>query len=107
MYDILLPIQTKWFNMILSGEKKEEYRAYKPFWTKRVENACMNKYSAKFNDYTILNAKIHVGYKRVRPTLIARCKVFRRKGGNVEWGAKKDEEYWVFEILEILETENI
>ena len=29
-------MEKRWYNMILSGEKKEEYRECKPFWIKRL-----------------------------------------------------------------------
>ena len=32
---LILPIKKKWFDMILSGEKKEEYREIKPYYTSR------------------------------------------------------------------------
>lgn len=31
-----LVLEGRWYDMIASGEKKEEYRDYKPFWTKRI-----------------------------------------------------------------------
>ena len=31
-----LTLKKKWFDMIASGEKKEEYREIKPFWTRRL-----------------------------------------------------------------------
>lgn len=31
-----LRLKKKWFDMILSGEKKEEYRDIKPFWAVRL-----------------------------------------------------------------------
>lgn len=31
-----LPLKAKWYNMIESGEKKEEYRELKPYWQKRL-----------------------------------------------------------------------
>lgn len=31
-----LPLQEKWFNMIESGEKNEEYREIKPFYCNRI-----------------------------------------------------------------------
>lgn len=34
---LTLPIKKKWFDMILSGEKKEEYREIKPYWDTRFE----------------------------------------------------------------------
>lgn len=33
---IVLPIKKKWFDMIASGEKKEEYREMKPYYDKRL-----------------------------------------------------------------------
>ena len=35
---LTLPIKKKWYDMILSGEKKEEYREQKPYYTKRFVN---------------------------------------------------------------------
>ena len=32
-------LEAKWFHMILSGIKKEEYRTIKPYWTNRLLNA--------------------------------------------------------------------
>ena len=33
-----LNLRKKWYDMILSGEKKEEYREIKPYWVKRIAN---------------------------------------------------------------------
>lgn len=35
---LILPIKSKWFNMILSGDKQEEYREIKPYYTKTKHN---------------------------------------------------------------------
>ncbi|MBO6031875.1 MAG: hypothetical protein J6Q22_10580 [Prevotella sp.] len=35
---LVLPMKKKWFDMILSGKKKEEYREFKPYWNSRVDN---------------------------------------------------------------------
>ena len=34
---LTLPIMGKWFNMILSGEKGEEYREIKPYYMTRFK----------------------------------------------------------------------
>ena len=34
---LTLPTMGKWFYMILSGEKKEEYREIKPYYTSRFK----------------------------------------------------------------------
>lgn len=31
-----LVLKSKWYDMIASGEKQEEYREIKPYWTKRI-----------------------------------------------------------------------
>lgn len=31
-----LVLKSKWYDMINSGEKKEEYREFKPYWIKRL-----------------------------------------------------------------------
>lgn len=33
---LILPISRQWFDMILNGDKKEEYREAKPYWEKRI-----------------------------------------------------------------------
>lgn len=34
---LVLPIKRKWFDMILSGEKREEYREVKPYYKSRIQ----------------------------------------------------------------------
>lgn len=36
MNTITLTLHKKWFDMILSGQKKEEYREIKPYWVRRL-----------------------------------------------------------------------
>lgn len=33
---LILPIKKKWYDMILSGEKTEEYREIKPYYDNRL-----------------------------------------------------------------------
>lgn len=35
---MILPIKKKWFDMIRSGEKKEEYREIKPYYDSRFRS---------------------------------------------------------------------
>lgn len=35
---LVLPMKKKWFDMILSGDKKQEFRELKPYWINRVDN---------------------------------------------------------------------
>lgn len=36
MEDITLTLKKKWFDLILSGQKLEEYREIKPYWIRRL-----------------------------------------------------------------------
>ena len=33
---LILTVSKQWFDMIVAGEKKEEYREIKPYWVKRI-----------------------------------------------------------------------
>ena len=99
---LILPIKKKWFDMILSGQKKEEYREIKPYWTKRL----LKYYHRYITKQTIFNIKFRNGYGNDKPTIT--CKVALRKGkGKQEWGAEQGKEYYILEILEILEVQNL
>ena len=36
MKTLYLVLKSKWYDMIASGEKREEYREVKPYWKKRL-----------------------------------------------------------------------
>lgn len=36
MNNLFLPLKTKWYDLIESGEKTSEYREVKPYWEKRL-----------------------------------------------------------------------
>jgi len=54
-----LPVTKEWFNKILSGAKKEDFREIKPYWNKRLKH--------KYDLVKIVN-----GYGSTRPTIIAK-----------------------------------
>lgn len=81
---LTLPIKKKYFDMILSGEKKEEYREIKEYWTNRLL-----KSDIKFDTEKILKllrlgyvtvfktVQLRNGYGTNRPTIL--CEVKKRK----------------------------
>ena len=90
---MVLPIIKKWYDMILSGEKKEEYRNLTKYYETRFINLFKNQ-----EDAWIM---FRNGYSSKSPSFMARCTL--RKGvGNVEWGAESETEYYILEIKEIL-----
>ena len=94
---LTLPIKKKWFDMILSGEKKEEYRAITPYWTKRFQSIVLvdNYGLPLIRECRMI--KLRAGYSKNAPE--AKVVVSIKKGtGRPEWGAEPGTEYWVLAI---------
>lgn len=69
-----LTLKKKWFDMILSGEKTEEYREIKPYWNKRLPKI-----------YT--HIQFRNGYNPDSPVMIVELLGVERGIGKPEWGA--------------------
>lgn len=94
---LTLPIKKKWFDMIKSGEKKEEYREIKPYYDSRFLKS-LNDERPHTNIMLFRN-----GYSKQRPTI--RCEVIISKGtGKEEWGAEPNKLYYVLKILSVEEV---
>ncbi len=100
---IILPIKKKWFDLIVSGVKKEEYREIKPFYTRRFHW----EDDIKMRTYMITtDVMFRNGYSKVSPTIF--CHVCIKKGfGKKEWGAEPGKLYYVLEITSIWEVNNV
>lgn len=101
---LTLPIKKKWFDMILSGEKTEEYREIKPYWEKRFENVF--SFVPWDGDPIVWNAQEVVfrnGYGNNVPSFTALC-ILDISTGKEEWGAEHGKQYFVLKILEIKEV---
>ncbi len=104
---LTLPIKKKWFDMILSGEKKEEYRATSSYWMSRFANVfgecaygvvypkCLETKSF------VANIMFRNGYSKKSPSFITKC-TLSVGTGKAEWGAEKGKKYFVLTIHEIL-----
>ena len=96
---MVLPIKKQWYDMILSGEKKEEYRDIKPYYIARFRNLIASQ------GLRTIGAGVEIefrnGYSKSSPSFVAKCSV-RRGTGNPEWGAEPGREYFILEIKEIL-----
>lgn len=95
-----LTLKRKWFDMIASGEKKEEYREIKPYWISRLHawgNAfddCRDFYAIRFKN----------GYQKNAPTIILESKGIHIGYGRPEWGAEPNKEYYVIKLGEIIKN---
>lgn len=64
-----LTLKKKWFDMIASGEKKEEYREIKPYWIQRLHSNNPPDFAPKKFDFV----HFRNGYSANAPELTVRC----------------------------------
>ncbi len=81
-----LTLKKKWFDMILSGEKKQEYREIKPYWDSRL----LNK---RFDVVKFKN-----GYSKTSPEFTMELLGIERGCGRPEWGADAGEVFYVLNL---------
>ena len=87
---ITLPIKRQWFDRIVSGEKREEYREDKPYYQSRFDRYMGNPVQVKFRN----------GYRKDSPSVV--CTVVPHRGtGRPKWGAESNKSYIVLSILEV------
>lgn len=98
---MVLTLKKKWFDLILSGVKTEEYREIKPYWTTRL-----TKYFDLLEASTAKTILFRNGYGYDKPEFKAEC-TLRTDNGKEEWGAEKDKQYYVLAIRKIYDARNI
>ena len=98
-----LPLKAKWYEMIESGEKPEEYRANKPYWCKRLlgyVRASVLGYthvrylSVNLKGYT--HVRFRYGY--TKRTMMFEIDDIRMGFGNPAWGAPEDEIVFIIKL---------
>ena len=112
---LYLPMKKKWFDMILSGEKKEEYRLMTPHWMSRVCKICgfngldlHKRIIALGKDYETVEMKVPFricfvnGYAKTSPRFFATVKTYemRSSSRHPEWGedAYRGQPHFAFSI---------
>ncbi len=125
MKELLLPLKVKWYRMIESGEKKEEYRQITPYWCVRLLGG---KNNLRFwrqqwlthvvmaqsgteayihnliNEYGVIdyrNVHFTLGYPRKDDTsrhMVKRIKDITIGTGRPEWGAEPGKKYFVIKF---------
>jgi hypothetical protein len=89
-----LNLHKKWFDMILSGEKKEEYREMKTFWNKVF-------LTKKFNTITFSN-----GYSKNRRQFVIELKGVQNGLGIESWGAPLGKRVYILKLGAVLSKNN-
>jgi hypothetical protein len=84
-----LTLKRKWFDLIRSGTKTEEYREIKQFWNKRL-------FAHKFTHVCFRN-----GYKRNAPTHWVELGAIEVGVGQTEWGAQEGVEVYILKLRPI------
>lgn len=87
--------------MILSGEKKEEYREIKKYYETRFESVFGRCIFGPDTECSTKEIMFRNGYSKESPSFIATCKL-RIGEGKTEWGAEEGRKYYILEVLEII-----
>ena len=125
---LILPIKKRWYDMILSEEKKEEYREIKDYYTTRFMNILRKTHyknpdegrrSTMMDDFIgecrvnwycdePFKVMFRNGYSKMSPFIIAEC-ILTVGAGNPDWGAEQGREYYILNIksLETAEPEDV
>lgn len=113
---LILPIKKLWFDMILSGKKKEEYREIKPYYESRLpknfgyflsngelQSAYIFDSASQSNKEAIheVDVMFRNGYSKNSPSFIAKCSLSIGVGKE-KWGAQKDVQYFILTVKEII-----
>ena len=85
MKDLKLVLKKKWFDMIASGEKKEEYRDVKPYYSSRIQDRP-----------TIVT--FYLGYAKGRPSMTFEIEIIIIGSGRHDWGAEPGRLYYVIRL---------
>lgn len=107
---LILPIEKRWLSMVLSGEKKDEYREIKPYWTVRIirwlgyRDEETEGVLELLRGQGTMNARpvvLRNGYGCNAPEVEVMCKVSIGPGKE-EWGAVPGKDYYRFHIEKVV-----
>lgn len=126
---LYLTLKKKWFDMILSGEKKEEYREIKKYWFKRLvyQPELVFKYCTGYDleeglflseglDHITRNKALMVGfrpfdvicfrhgYAKDAREIWVKCDGIQIGLGMSIWGAELDTNYFIIQLGQIIES---
>lgn len=108
---LILPIKKKWFDMIASGEKKEEYREIKEYYDSRFMNAFGVIFIGDEMLHNVLPEIEQVewpvpvifrnGYSAASRQIKAMC-TLSIGTGKPEWGAEPGKKYYILHIEKVV-----
>jgi len=99
-----LTLKKQWFDMIATGEKREEYREIKPYWEKRL---CNHNEKGEFDGYKEFDFVIfRNGYQKNAPEMKVEVTGIGCDIGEEKWGARINTLYNVIELGNVVEIKN-
>ena len=96
---LTLPIKKKWYDMIVNGDKPEEYREPSEYWLKRLRHERCVQGVPK--NYCGLRLRIRNGYAGNAPSVIITLSKIDRGVGLGDWGADPGKEYIRLHIAKV------
>lgn len=98
MKTLKLVLKKKWYDMIASGEKKEEYRELKAYWIDRLSESLEPCWFGHPYD----SVTFYLGYAKNRPSMTFVVDGIEIRNGREEWGAEPGKKYFVIKLGERL-----
>lgn len=108
-----LTLKKKWFDMILSDEKKEEYREIKEYWLKRFCDKEYYKHEVGFGLESCIDkfydvVKFRNGYSKNARTILIECKGLKIDKPFFKWYGETPSHHsgqvFVIKLGKIIET---
>lgn len=99
-----LTLRKKWFDMIASGEKKEEYREIKPSMISKFSSHSKeyNNWHERLKEFDYVHFYNGWACSQKYPNFKIEFKGIRMDEGREEWGAEPGNMYFVIELGEII-----
>lgn len=103
---VKLTLKKKWFDMILSGEKTEEYRELKDYWNSRLNRLYPTAFSGETFHPNVEAIHFFNGqcFSKKYPNFIIEFKSAEITTGNPDWGAVQNEKYHVIRLGRVLSS---
>ncbi len=112
MKTLHLTLQKKWFDMILSGTKTEEYRDIKDYWCNRFCKKDWISFEIEIFEHALDYEKLQFktitftnGYGNDKPQFVIEFKGLKIEKGKSEWGAPPWKTF-VLKLGTVFETRN-
>lgn len=97
---LTLPIKRQWYDMIVSGQKLEEYRE-PDYWLPRLKKEAIKQFGIGKTGFDGVKVRIRAGYRVDSPTAILTLEYAVLAPGFAEWGAVPGVEYLVLRIRKV------